>query len=65
MCLYQCVLSFILCVYFGQKTIYTALLSSQPGFGLDDPGGHHMEVLALVSDGQALVLDRGQDLSKT
>jgi len=30
------------------------LLSSRPGIGLEDPRRHHVEVLALASDGQVL-----------
>ena len=32
------------------------LLPSRPGLGLENPRGHHLEVLALASDGQVMSL---------
>ena len=41
-----------------QAESIAVLLSSRPGLGLEDPRGHHLEVLALAlaSEGQALAL---------
>jgi len=40
-----------------QELKLTVLLSSRSGLGLEDLRRHHLEVLALASDGHVLALD--------